>query len=105
MKKLMARFLSWILQDQILFVGSLGVCHPHTTYTDTIQEKSTNAGVQVIGLRPGSGTSFPASPNIGQFFHRTDENKMYVFIGVGQPGTYPPVNGGWFNLKYAQYAL
>jgi hypothetical protein len=46
------------------------------------------------------GTSFPLQPKVGELFYRTDETKMYIFIGVGEPGT----TSGWFNLKNAQYA-
>ena len=51
-------------------------------------------------MRVSYGTSFPQGPNLGELFYRTDETKMYIFIGVGAPGT----TSGWFPLKNAQYA-
>ena len=100
MKKLIAKFLNWALRDEILTVGSIKVCHPRTTYTDTIQERTPGSGVQITAMRANSGTSFPITPQIGEFFYRTDTKALFVFIGLGEVGT----TDGWFNLKQAVYA-
>jgi hypothetical protein len=102
MRRLIGKFINWVMADQRLSVGDLVVNKPNTIYTDSIAEKTTNAGVAVTSLRPNSGTSFPASADskVGQIFYRSDEKKIYCFIGVGEPGT----TSGWFNLKNAQYA-
>ena len=99
-KKAIAGLLSWILKDEALSVGSIRVCHPGTTYTDDIEEKTVGAGVIVKKMRSDSGASFPAAPVVGQFFYRTDLKAPFVFVGIGEPGT----TDGWFNLKQALYA-
>lgn len=106
-KKSIARLLSWLLKDEVLQVGSIAVCHPRTTYTDTIAEKTANAGVEITNPRPNAGTESPdqfplaADSKVGQLWFATDTYKLYVFVGIGQPGANAK---GWFNLKNAQYA-
>ena len=104
-KKLIAKVINWACADEIVTVGSIKVMHPKTTFTDTIQEKTTDAGVQVSRVRPDSGTEapdqFPANPINGQLWFATDTLTLYVFIGIGQVGANAK---GWFNLKQALYA-
>ena len=104
-KKLIARVINWACADETVTVGSIKVMHPRTTFTDTVQEKTTNAGVQVKAVRPDSGTEapdkFPAVPTLGQLWFATDTVTLYVYIGMGQPGANA---AGWFNLKQALYA-
>jgi len=104
MKKLIAKFLSWLLKDQYLEVGELAIMSEHTFKTDTIIEKTPGAGVQISSFRPDKGTSFPASPSYGQTFYKytavESDGYLYVFIGVGRTGT----TSGWFNLSQALYA-
>jgi hypothetical protein len=104
-KKFIAKIINWACEDEIITVGSIKVNHPRTTYTDTIQEKTTDAGVEVSRLRSNSGTEtpdqFPANPIAGQHWYAIDTTKYYIFIGIGQPGANAK---GWFNLKNAQYS-
>lgn len=51
-------------------------------------------------LRCPFGITYPVTPQVGELFFRTDEKKLYIFVGLGEPGT----TVGWFNLKHAQYA-
>ena len=105
MRKLIAKFLTWALQDQTLCVGSLRIKDRDTIYVDTVDEETAGAGVQVKKLRPDSGTEtpsqFPGSPTVGQKWFATDTLKEYVFVGIGQPGANA---AGWFNVKNAHYA-
>lgn len=84
-KHIIAKFINWVCVDEIITVGSIKVMHPRTTYTDTIVEKTTGAGVTVTGLRPAAGTEvpdqFPALPIVGQIFYATDTAKIYVYLG------------------------
>ena len=51
-------------------------------------------------LRCPYGVTLPVAPLVGSLFFRTDELKIYIFLGIGEPGT----TAGWFNLKSAQYS-
>ena len=51
-------------------------------------------------MRVPKGTAFPAGPQVGELFYRTDLKALFLFIGVGEVGT----TSGWFNLKQAVYA-
>lgn len=105
-KKIIARFLSWALKDEILKVGSVAIQHPKTMYTDTIVEKTINAGVSITYPRPDSGTTFPIAANshAGQLFFKytatPDDGSLYVFYGVGREGCNAD---GWFKLDNAYY--
>lgn len=50
--------------------------------------------------RPFYCTAFPADPRVGEMVYRTDLKALFVFVGVGEPGT----TSGWFNLKNALYS-
>jgi len=105
MRRLIGKFLCWVLKDQSLTIGDVIVMHPNSLKADNIVEKSTNAGVEVSRLRPNSGTEAPdqfsANPIVGQLWYATDTYKIYIFLGIGQPGCNAK---GWFNLKSAQYS-
>ena len=107
LKKLLAKAINNILKDEEVTVGTIRVLHKETVKADTIQEQTTNAGVQITNPRPNSGTESPdqfpaaADSKVGQIWYATDTYKLYVFLGIGQPGCNAK---GWFNLKNAQYA-
>lgn len=102
MRRLLQKFFNYVMRDADVTVGTIRVLKKDTMYTDSIEEQTPGAGVQIKNNRPNSGASFPllADSKVGQFFYRTDLKAPYVFIGVGEPGT----TSGWFNLKHAQYA-
>ncbi len=99
-RKLLQRFINYVMRDADMTVGTLHISKKYTIYTDSIEEQTAGAGVQIKGMRPTSGAAFPASPLVGETFYRTDLKAPFMFIGVGEPGT----TSGWFNLKHAQYA-
>ena len=102
-KKLIAGIINWACKDEMVTVGSIKVMHPKTTYTDTIAEKTTNAGVQISRMRTDTGAAFPGSPVVGQMYylvaHATYPNGLYIYTNDAV-GTI----GGWFPLKHALYA-
>ena len=106
-KKAFAKFLSWMLKDEVLHVGSFHVEHPNTIYSNTIVEKTANAGVQITYPRPDSGTSFPSAANAkpGQLFFKYTatpaDGSLYVFYGAGRAGCDA---AGWFKLDNAYYS-
>lgn len=51
-------------------------------------------------IRVPYGAAFYATPLVGELFYRTDLKQLFVFVGLGEPGT----TTGWFNLKNAQYS-
>ena len=54
-----------------------------------------------FGTRPYCDASFPVKPLPNEIFYNTTDKKMYIFIGIGEPGCDA---NGWFNLKNAQYS-
>ena len=51
-------------------------------------------------VRIPCGVAFLLNPKSGEIMFRTDQKKLWIFLGLAEPGT----TSGWFNLKYAQYA-